>query len=378
MKVKWFVIFLFISGFVYSQNYSYHNYLDDYNILSKFNIDIKNNNIDSLKYHLNNYKNRLGFTYYKCKALIANHDSNSIQFNYIDSAFMRGMTPLCIDTHLKKFDSLQIYQSFKKNYLKSYNLKLINLVDSIHYKDQEYRQQIDFEYKHPFTPVMAKKKLDSDKKISFNKNNQQELIDSLWKLQKHTDSTNFIKLNEIINMYGWPSSILVGDYYCQRPGPDVTMLIIHLGDTKRDFQIATLKKVIELCENHEESWQYAEALIGGLHSKFSRNFSEFCFLVIKKNHLFAEESFFSIYNMSKILINSAGKIEIKCAKISLFDELKKAMLDINEILPIDSGIMKIREKYGMPPIQKFDKNSFLFIESTDLKDDVILYKISKK
>ncbi len=364
-----------------SQNYSYQDYRNDHATLFSINRHIRNNNVDSLKFDLLNYKNRLGFTYYQCKALIANHDSDANQLKFLDSAFMRGMTPLCIAKHLNKFDTAKVSASFKKNYLRSYDLRLINIVDSIHYQDQKYRQQMTYWYNKPgVSSVDTKKTAEGQQSFKFKEQTKQQALDSLWKLQSQVDSTNLIKLAEIIDQYGWPGAKKVGDYYCQRPGPDVTMFFIHLGNTRRDYQISTLKKVIELCNKQEDSWQNASSLIFGLHTKFGKEFSEFSFLEIRNNQIDRQESFFSVYNMSEILINSMSKrkIEIKCAKIALFDDLKQFMLSMNEIIKIDERDVKRRKELGMFGPKKLDQDSFVFIEAPDLKDNVILYKIIKE
>lgn len=371
MRHRFFMLLFIIGGQMFSQNYSYQDYRSDRATLLNINRHIRNNNIDSLKLELLNYKNRLGFTYYQCKALIANHDSDSNQLKFLDSAFMRGMTPLCLGKHLNKFDTAKVSSSFKKNYLRSYNARLINVVDSIHYQDQKYRQQMTYWHNKPDVPnADTRKGADEQQSLKFKEQTKQQALDSLWKLQSRADSTNLVKLTEIVNKYGWPGAKIVGDFYCQRPGPDVTMFFTHLGNTRRDYQISTLNKVIELCKRQDDSWQNASNLIFGLHTKFSKEFSQFSFLDIKDNKINRDESFFSAYNMSQILINSISKtrIEIKCSQISLFNDLKQFMLSMNTLLTAS-------ERF--PDAKNLDENSFKFIESPDLGDNVILYRFAK-
>jgi hypothetical protein len=225
----------------------------------------------------------------------------------------------------------------------------------------------------------SKKGVDGGQSFKIKTQSKSEALDSLWKLQLHTDSLNIAKLNEIIDRYGWPGAKKVGDYYCQRPGPDVTMLFIHLGNTRRDYQINTLKKVIDLCQKQEDSWQNAGSLMFGLHTKFSRDFSEFSFLQIKDNVINKTESFFSVYNMSDILINSMSKrkIEIKCAKRSLYNDLKQFMQSMNDIIPVDERTVKWRKEQGLFGPKKLDEESFIFVESPEIKDNVIFYRIAK-
>jgi hypothetical protein len=284
---------------------------------------------------------------------------------------MRGMTPLCINKQLNKFDTAKVSASFKRNYLRSYDPLLINLVDSIHYQDQKYRQQTTYWYNQPDVPIVYNKKvMDNKQNFNFKEQTKQQALDSLWKLQSRTDSTNFIKLTEILDKYGWPGAKIIGDLYCQRPGPDITILFIHLGNTRRDYQINTLKKVIELCEKQDESWQSASNLMFGLHTKFSNEFSQFSFLEIDGNKINRSKSFFSVYNMSQILINATSrrKIEVKCAKISLFNDLKEFMLSMNTIVQTNDR---------MSSAKNLDENTFKFIVSSDLDDNVVLYRIVK-
>lgn len=379
MKPTLFILFFIIGEQLFSQTYSYQDYRSDQTTLFKINRHIRNNNTDSLQSDLLQYKNRLGFKYYQCKALIANQESDTNQLTFLDSAFMRGMTPLCIDVHLNKFDTAKVSASFRKNYLKSYNPHLINLIDSIHYEDQHYRQEIAYwarrsDLANPDSKTLA----DKQHGFKLNEQTKQQAIDSLWKIQSRVDSTNLIKLNDIIEQYGWPGAKKVGDYYCKRPGPDVTILFNHLGNTRREYQIATLKKVIALCEKQEDSWQNASSILFGLHSKFGRNFSEFSFLTIENNHLNVDKSFFSIYTMSEIIIQSGSKIEITCSNRLLFEEIKHAMVSVNDLISIDAKSVKQQVELGLPVSEKLTESSFIFVEAKELNDNQVLYKISKK
>lgn len=372
-------ILVFFSSNIFSQDYSYSDYRKEQELLARMRFFEKNDWNDSIKISLKNYRNKLGFTYYRYKALVANSESDTNQVKYLDSAFMRGMTPLCIEKNIRKFDSTKVYKSFEKNYLRSFNFRLINLVDSIHYKDQEYRQKLAVLYKTYTTTTNNNAKNNLDKgSQNFNMNIERER-DSLMKLEKKTDSTNFIKLNEIINEYGWPSAKLVGDYYCKRPAPDVTMLIIHLGNTNRNYQMATLKNVINLCEKQEESWHVAEHLIFGLYSKFAKSFSQFSFIEFENGILNQGKSYFGIYNMTQMLMQTSNyRIEIKCSKASFFDQLKKEMIRISEEIPINEKELKRDLLIGRPGTKKLDENSFNFVPSPELDENIIFYKMSLK
>jgi hypothetical protein len=360
------------------QIYSFEDYHNDNKILANISRHIRNDNMDSLDRELRGYRSRLGFTYYQCKALIANSKSDASQLQYLDSAFMRGMTPLCLSPHLNKFDTAKVSAAFRKSYLRAYDLRLIYVIDSIHYKDQEYRQKI--EYVNQQLDYASKQLNTSEgpvKKIKIQ--TKQEIVDSLWKLQLRTDSSNMATLKEMIRKDGWPGAARVGDYYCQRPAADITTMFLHLGNTQREFQIVTLKHVIELCKIQQDSWQNASSLMFGLHSKFSQDFSEFSFLQIEDGKINKEESFFSVYNMAEMMINaySKKKIEIKCANVSLFNQLKQFMLSMNERISIKERDVNWRKEQGFYGPAKLEEGSFAFIESPLLNGNTILYRIVK-
>ncbi|MBA3666026.1 MAG: hypothetical protein H0W61_17755 [Bacteroidetes bacterium] len=381
MKLLLPLILIIFARHASSQSYSFRDYLNDQKTSRKIYKAIQVNNIDSVKEYLSKYKNRLGFTYYQCKTLIANKESNPNQYTFLDSAFMRGMTPLCIDKHLSKFDSVKVQDSFRQNYLRAFNRRLISVIDSMQNKDQYYRQQMDM-VMHSEEPLSANipNGVENKSKITLKQPSKKQQMDSLWKLQNPIDSANILKVKEIIKQYGWPGAKLVGDNYCQRPGPDVTILFTHLGNTQREFQISTLQKVIELCKKQEDSWQNAEGLLFGLHSKFSGQFSEFSFLEIKNNKINKEESFFSVYKMSELIIKAVSKrkIEIRCAKLSLYNELKEFMLSMNELITIDEQELKFRKDEGMRTPGKLDESCFSFIESPETSDNTISYRLIRE
>ncbi len=370
---------LILSEVLFSQDYTYTDYLCDQKILKTNTRLINESKLDSVRLSLPDYKNRLGFNYFQYKALLANLDSDSCQYKYLDSAFMRGMTPLCLGKHLKKFDSVYVLTSYKKNYLKAFDQNLINLIDSIHREDQIYRQQLSAQRGLPAEPQKKANAIqDGPKMLPLKKQTKKEIMDSLSRLQVLTDSLNFATLNNIIIKYGWPGAKMVGVYYCERPAADVTILVKHLGIHKRDYQITTLRHVIELCKRQEESWANASTLLFNLHTRFRREFSEFSFLSIEDNHIMKEESFFSIQTMVGIMMDkSSDKIQIKCKKQLLYTELKEAMLAANDS-GLDQVQVKARKRLGLPLPESLDESSFEFIESPTLDDNVILYRMIQK
>ena len=164
LKLYLLTLILFFSSTVFSQNYTYQDYLHDREKLKVSNRFIREDKIDSLELNLSGYKDRLGFTYFQYKALTLAYVSDSNSTKYLDSAFMRGMTPTCLGKHLKKFDSAYVYTSFIKNYLKAYNPNLVNLVDSIHQRDQRYRRQITLTRNSPDEPPQKRRVLLTDQK----------------------------------------------------------------------------------------------------------------------------------------------------------------------------------------------------------------------
>ncbi|MBS1652125.1 MAG: hypothetical protein JSU07_08965 [Bacteroidetes bacterium] len=138
--IAFFILLQNIFWWANAQNYTYDAYEKDALVSQKISRLLEKHEIDSVNFYLKRYQNKLGFNYYKIKFLTDTTKENC--YKYLDSAFSRGMTPLCIDKFLNKYDTNHVQQSFKRNYLKAYVLSLIQTIDSIHYKDQEYRQQV--------------------------------------------------------------------------------------------------------------------------------------------------------------------------------------------------------------------------------------------
>lgn len=375
-----FMYLCFCSHFSYAQNYTYRDFLSDQVLNKKLYRYAQHNLIDSLKLALPLSKNRLGFKYFQYKAQVANDVADSLQYKYLDTAFMRGMTPLCIKTHLHKFDSARVYASFKKNYLKAYNPRLINVIDSMNYAVQDSWHRVEAVKKENSKPKPDKKNgKDELSKTTLIHNDPAKEIAGLRKQQTLTDSLNFSLLNHFIERYGWPGANKVGEYYCQRSAPLVSNLVVNLGTNKRGYQIETLEKVIALCEKQQESWQTAESLILNLHRGFRRDFSGFSFLKIVGGRLDTEGSYFSMYMMAEQLVkHPSEKIELKCSNKTLFDDLQKEMLVISESISFEESDLNFFESVGLPKPAKLDAGSFLFIESPELAEDSVVYRISKK
>jgi len=118
--------------------------------------------------------------------------------------------------------------------------------------------------------------------------------------------------------------------------------------------------------------------MNALHLKFQANFSEFSFLTIENNHIVIEESFFSLYTMAELLMKKPlERIVIKCMSPKLFFELKQAMLSMNDKISLND-YSKDYKRMGWTLPRKLNDSCFSFIESPDLKDNTILYKIIKK
>ena len=358
-----------------SQNYKYSDYLNDKDVEKKLKRNIQNNNYDSLSINFKQYKNNLGFFIYEVKALLDTNKRNKVKF--LDSAFMKGLTPLCLPSNFKEIDSLTINKSFKTNYLKSYNIKLINIIDSIHYRDQYYRQLIAKENKNKLSE--SKKNTNLNENINTFQPNIKSKIKKLEQLQQKTDSSNFIKLNEIITEFGWPSASKVGVYYCQRPAADVTTILSNIDQSKLNFLIDNMYKIIKLCENQEESWQVPEWLIHKINSTFRDTFHEFYFIKIENGNLNVADSYFSIYNMTlDLMCHPKVKLTIKCRSYDLFEKIKNEMTLISNNHTFDARYIKDLKSVNMSIPEKIDINSIEFSESGDIDLNKVYYKFSLK
>jgi hypothetical protein len=366
-------VFLLFNGAAnFAQNYSYQKELKNRETRRNLQRLLREQRLDSLEIEFKKFDNYLGFFFFQCKAIILAKNKDTLNKCYLDTAFMRGLTPLCLGKNKELFDSIQVQSSFQSNYLRAYNLTLINRIDSMHYKDQEYRQKaaelmrLNEEEKN--RQAQSQKGMEENT-IKLSKYSNQPLIDSLWRLQRRTDSTNMILLNQLIEVYGWPSAKLIGHYYCQRPAADVSILIMHLGTREREYQISTLKSVIELCEKNEESWGTAESLIFNLHSRFRNDYSEFSFIEVNNGKLKSDASFFSLYSMASLLITSPNyRIEIKCKNETLFNEIKSQMILMNESFPW------VDYQRSTRPIRPLSESVFLFTQNPEMNQNSVQYK----
>jgi len=80
------------------------------------------------------------------------------------------------------------------------NLKLKKELDSIYTEDQQYRNLL-------FSDQLKDK---TDSIAAFYKVNKKELINFLMLASENTDSTNMVRVREIIRQYGYPGKSLVG------------------------------------------------------------------------------------------------------------------------------------------------------------------------
>lgn len=373
LKILLISIFSISNTNLVSQVYSYQDYLIDKQLEVKLRKNINNNEFDSLKLNFSSYKNKLGFLGYEIKSLIDTNKLNRLR--YLDTSFMRGLTPLCLPKPYRDFDTLIVNQSFRKNYLKSFNIRLINIIDSIHYRDQYYRQLIALENKKKLD-INVKK---SDKSLILLNNNYKTKIKNYETLQDKTDSSNFVKLNETVKIYGWPSANKIGVYYCQRPAADITTILSNINDSKIDYLINQMYKVIDLCENHEESWQVPEWLINKVNQRYRDNFHEFLYLIISENKLDTSKSFFSIYNMSiNLMCHPSEKIILKCTNRILFENIKNEMFKISKNHEFDKTYINDLKSVHYPIPAKISESSIEYIEDKNIGQNKVYYKFSLK
>ena len=375
LKIFLFIIFTTKPIILSSQIYNYQDYLNDKKLEITLKRNIEIDNYDSLKINFKEYKNKLGFFIYEVKALL---DTNkSAKLTYLDSAFMKGLTPLCLPIKFKDADSLTLNKSFKENYLKSYNIKLINIIDSIHYRDQYYRQLIALENREKSSASKMNTTINENvKSIQPNKKNK---IKMLEELQRKTDSSNFVKLNEIITIYGWPSACKVGVYYCQRPAASVISILSNIDNSKINYLIGHMYNVINLCEKQEESWEVPEYLISKVNQRYRDDFHEFYFLKINKGNINLSDSYFSIYNMTiDLMCHPKEKIILKCKSYDIFEKIKNEMLLISDKHSFDALYIKDLRSVNYPIPEKINTNSIEFIESLDTDSNKVYYKFSLK
>jgi hypothetical protein len=128
---------------------------------------------------------------------------NPLYKAYLDSAYRMGMTPQCLGKQKRQFDSTYMWQSYSRNYLKAYDIALINSLDSMKTLDQKYRVQM-------MTPEKIKnykqfKKPESAKDgsvVSVEDLREKQRVDSLWKLQLPIDRSNQAFLKNVIKTKG--------------------------------------------------------------------------------------------------------------------------------------------------------------------------------
>jgi hypothetical protein len=350
-KFIFIALYLSVSG-LYGQNYTFRTYLNDNEITGTIK---QHFTTDTIRKYIGHFHDRLGYQYYLYQSALKYSESKTASLSYLDSAFARGLDTICIPPLIKQmFGQGVINTSRSVHFLTAYDIKLKRQLDSLKKEDQRYRQ------------------------LAYKKGQRKPVTDSIMALWKLSDSSNVVFLKTLIKKDGYPSARKIGYNFCAfGNNTDPELIIQHLGTKERDFQIEILKKVVELCLKNEENWDKISALQFNLHFRFCDSYSEFTFLHFNDHKLDNDNSLFSIMEMVKFLRTPFKNIYIKCSSERTFTELKAAMFEINESLPLPPN-MEDFAKVGLPIQKKITQDQFVFVMDTSLPNDKIHYKISYK
>jgi hypothetical protein len=344
------VCLLSLATTLHCQNYTFRTYLNDGEIAGT----IKHNfNVDTIQKYIGQFHDRLGYQYYLYQSVLKNQKDKKVAIKYLDSAFARGLDTLCVPPLVHQiFGDSVINKSHAQNFLKAYDLKLMKRLDSLVEQDQKYRQ------------------------LAFVKGKRITLSDSLHAQWKLTDSLNLVFLKALIKREGYPTARKVGYDFCMfgpRTAPE--LIIRHLGTNERDYQIALLKQVVELCLKNEEHWQKIGGIQFNLHFRFSNSYSEFTSLYYKGKSLDVEESLFSLSQMAEILQSPIQTVNIKCASARTFNELKAALLELNWSIPLPPNQEELVKLFGIEPRQKMLESQVIFEKDKSIPFGKVYYKI---
>jgi hypothetical protein len=345
------IFFLTTSSVVPGQNYTYRTYLNDNEIAGTIKHSFT---IDTIRKYIGGFYDRLGYEYYLYQSALKYSENKAIALNYLDTAFARGLDTLCVPSLIKQqFGQSTVNKSYSLHYLKTYDLNLKQQLDSLEHEDQKYRMLV------------------------FEKGKRKQVSDSIMALWKLSDSSNVIFFKNFIKKHGYPTAKKIGYDFCAYERSNPELIIMHLGKKERDFQIAILKQLVELCLKNEEHWQKIDCLQFNLHNRFSNSYSEFTFLYLREKEIDVERSLFSLWVMAKILQTPFKTMYVKCSSEHTFNDLKKNLIDLNQTIPLPSN-MKDFEKWGLPIQKKMNENQLVFEIDKSLPADKIYYKITYK
>lgn len=370
-------LFLFSTAYSQTQKYTYRQYQKDLELQGKIEGFLTKGQLDSAQYYFKHYQNRLGYTYYRLTATIFQDKDDVIARAYLDSAFRRGMTPACLGKHKKSFDSVYVKESYAKNFLKGFDIQMINSLDSMTKLDQLYRKQM-------MSPEDIKnfkqfKKLESvteTRKVAVEDLKKKQLKDSLSKLQLAIDSTNQDFLFNMVRTKGWPSAKLIGRIYCQRSAPNPWLIIVHISDLdkNRKMQTEVMKDLIPLCEKNEEDWSSIEQYMWSIHNRSRKDFHEFSFITIHHDTLDREASYFSALQMAESVVkNSTERMEISCRNYALFEQLRDYLIELGAQVNL-KGLEHIYKMEGWPLPQHPTKANFVFVPGPDLLESQVQFR----
>lgn len=340
---------LLTASILHGQNYTYRKYLEDGDIAGT----IKNSfTKDTIQKYIGQFQDRLGYQYYLYQSVLKNSENKIVSIKYLDTAFSKGLNYLCLKPLMKQlFGDSVISKSYELNYLKSYNLKLMQSLDSLKEQDQKYRS------------------------LSSLARKRQQRSDSIMALWVLTDSLNVIFLKTLIKNDGYPTAKKIGYDFCRHDRSDPELIIQHLGEKQRDFQISLLKQLVELCLKNEEDWQKIHGLQFNLHFRFSHSYSEFTFIYFKKNTLDVESSLYSLTIMAGHLASPFKTMYIKCSSERDFKTLKASLLELNWATPFPPHSLEDCAKFGIAPLKKIVADQIVFVKDKSVPSGKVYYKI---
>jgi len=370
-------LLFFNAGYSQNNNYDYKSSKEDFKTQGKVERFLNLGQVDSAKHYLKHYRNRLGYTYYRLKAITLAGEDEVLTKMYLDSAFRNGMSPNCLSKQKNLFDSSYVKESYAKNFLKGFDLALINSLDSMAKLDQLYRKQMvsseDIKNRKQFKKP---DEISETQKVVLEDQRKKQVRDSLADLQLAIDSTNQEFLFNIIRTKGWPTAKMIGSIYCHRSAPSPWLIIVHIKDLdkNRKMQTEVLKGIIPLCEKNEENWSAAEQYMWSIHNRSRKEFHEFSFITVRHDTLDKQASCFSAFQMAESVVkNSTERMEIKCKNFALFEQLRDYLIELGAEVNL-KGLEQIYKMEGWPMPQHPTKRSFVYVPGPDMWESQVQFR----
>lgn len=359
MKSKAIILIVFFIKTLNAQMYTYSVYLNDQRLQNSFFDALRINDKGKAQHCLNNYKNNIGFYPHLMKAIILHQKKDTCYATALKKAFRQGFDVRFIQPFygFNRIDSLKHAAWFKENYLADFNHTIIFQMDSLIKEDQRHRGY-----------------LERDKCI------HPHLRDSLMQLQLPVDKSNQKFFLNYIQTKGFPTALVVGDYFSGVTPIDAYLILMHMGTEQREVQLSILNNNYQLCLKQRESWGKLQCLQFNLHNRFKDDWSEFSGLYIKKNKLETDASFFSLHVMAQITSQVPGyRLQIKVKEKELANNFITAFLmaskQVND--EIDGFTKELAKMAGLPEPRATSKEDIDVIIDAGIPASTVYYKISK-